>query len=351
MAKRASTTKARTTLSDPAAHRLVALVGKEDFIRSALTGQIRNALAKAHGEIDTIQFSGESAQLAEVLDEARSFGLVVTHKLIVIDDAQRLVNADTRPAWERYADDPSPDATVVLRDESWSSTGKFEKAVREQHAWVACEPLTPSEAGAWLVRRTKQQHGLLLTAHTAAALIDRLGTSLGRLAMEIDKLALEAQAEGRDEITPEQLGVMTAETRSDDQFWSIQAPILEEGPQAALRHLRVLMRTKGASVIPVSMACVDLAHKLHTSADAIARGERPEHAAKQAGLWGKLWPVYEAARNLPLDEARSLLHQAVQTDRAIKSGADQEIAVEAMIVSLSTALHRATGPAHKTARV
>ena len=45
---------------------------------------LRGALEAEHGEVDTIQFDGQKASLADVLDELRSLALLQRHKLVVV---------------------------------------------------------------------------------------------------------------------------------------------------------------------------------------------------------------------------------------------------------------------------
>ena len=98
---------------------MVVLIGKELFLRSQYTSMLRSALEQAHGEIETFQFGGD-ADSAAVLDECRSFGLMAGHKLVIVDDADQFVRAETRPMIERYAQNPSEQATLVLRSAKWN---------------------------------------------------------------------------------------------------------------------------------------------------------------------------------------------------------------------------------------
>ena len=111
MAKRSAGTSRAPNSDD----RIVVLIGKELFLRAQYTSMLRASLEKVHGEIETFQFSGDSVDPAEVLDECRSFGLMASYKLVIVDDADQFVRADTRPMIERYAQNPSEQATLVLR--------------------------------------------------------------------------------------------------------------------------------------------------------------------------------------------------------------------------------------------
>src|SRR5438067_13461259 len=86
----------KAPLDAPASPRIVILHGKEPFIRAQKTTEIRAALVKEHGGVDSFAFDGASATAADVLDECRSFGLIAQHKLVILDNAEQLVKEDTR---------------------------------------------------------------------------------------------------------------------------------------------------------------------------------------------------------------------------------------------------------------
>src|SRR4051794_25098969 len=80
MAKKPATTKELS-----ADCRFVILHGKEAYIRLERTSQLRDALAKAFGGVDTVTFNGSTTSAADVLDECRSFGLIAQHKLVIVE--------------------------------------------------------------------------------------------------------------------------------------------------------------------------------------------------------------------------------------------------------------------------
>ena len=71
--------------------RMVLLHGKEQFLMQRYSEMIQEALVSDYGDIDVVTFDGEQADLALVLDEVRTFDLLMRHKLIVIDKADSFV--------------------------------------------------------------------------------------------------------------------------------------------------------------------------------------------------------------------------------------------------------------------
>jgi DNA polymerase-3 subunit delta len=331
MARKSSETRRMPTLDD----RVLVLHGKELFLRTEFTEMIRGMLRKAHGDCEFVKFQGENADPAEVLDECRSFGLMSAHKMVVVDDADLFVRADTRPMLERYCEAPSEQATLVLRAATWRP-GNLDKAINAHGAFIECNETTPDRARGWAVRRAEKTHGVRLDPAAAAMLVDRTGTDLGRLDGEMAKLAAAAGTGGV--ITTQLIGELVGLTREEDA-WAIQSLLLGGDPRAMLRELRVIMGNGSKDVgVPVSYACCDLARKLVGAAEGLEQRQPPMKINKDLAMWGGGDAIQAAARRIGPDRARELLDAAMAVDAGIKSGLDTEIAIETLTLRFVAAL-------------
>jgi DNA polymerase-3 subunit delta len=308
--------------------RVVLLQGKELFLRTEYTEHLRRLLKAAHGDCEFVKFDGATAAPAEVLDECRSFGLMATHKLVVVDDADLMLNQDTRPMFERYCDSPSDQATLVLRASTWRP-GNLDKAIDKVGLVIKCDEIDTASAGKWVVRRAEKTHGVRLDPPAAAMLIDRTGTDLGRLDGELAKLAASAGPGGT--ITTQLITELVGLTR-EQEAWAIQSLLLSGDAPRMLKELRVIMGNGSKDVgVPVSFACCDLARKLMGAAEGMAQGAPPGKITKDLGLWGGSdRPIMDAARRLGPARARELFDAAIAVDAGIKSGLDTEIAIEVL---------------------
>ncbi|MBK7403370.1 MAG: DNA polymerase III subunit delta [Phycisphaerales bacterium] len=316
MAKRAAPGANPLTLSPDPAWRVVVLHGKDAFLRLDVTARIRQALAAEHGEVDVIAFDGQSAQVADVLDECRSFGLMQQHKLIVVDNADQLVKEDARPLMERYADKPCDDATLLLRAERWNP-GNLDKRIAEVGTICKCDGIGSHEAVRWITDQCKPRHGAAIDKPAAELLVARLGPDLGRIDSELGKLAVGAG----DRITSELVVELVGVTRQEDP-WTIQAVLLSGDPTAIVRQLRLVLENAPRDAhIPVIFAYSDLAKKLHGMAVATEQRMNPQAAAGKLRLWG---PAKDAilplARRLRTRATRTLLRECVEADQGLKSG-------------------------------
>ena len=317
MAKRAAGTSRAANRAPQADDRIVVLIGKELFLRTQYTNMLRSALEKEHGEIETFQFSGDSAEPAMVLDECRSFGLMASHKLVIVDEADQFVRADTRPMIERYAQNPSEQATLVLRGGKWNK-GKLDDEVSKVGLILKCDAVDEGMAMRWTQGRASKAYESTIDAKCAGMLVERLGTDLGRIDTELSKLATAA-GKG-NAITPELIVELVGMTREDD-VWAIQSYLLCGDASKTLGELRVIMNNASRGThVPVSFACTDLARKLVGIAEGMNQGINANTLAKDMKLWGPSRdPIMQTARKIGAKRARVLLDECVQADMALKS--------------------------------
>ncbi len=313
MAKKAAAISRAPNAGD----RVVVLVGKELFLRSQYTSMLREALEKEHGEIETFKFSGESAEPAMVLDECRSFGLMASHKLVIVDEADQFVKADTRPMLERYAQGPSEQATLVLRGAKWNK-GKLDDVIGQAGLILRCDEVEPDVAIRWTQKRAGKEYESTIDPRAASVLVERLGADLGKIDSELAKLATAA-GKG-NAITIELIAELVGMTREDD-VWAIQSYLLCGDASKTLGELHVILNNSGRGAhVPVSFACSDLARKLMGIAQGMEQGINPHTLAKEMKLWGPSRdPILHAARQIGAMRARKLFDECVQADMALKS--------------------------------
>ena len=318
--------------------RVVALHGKDAYQQVELARELLVSNATASAEIYTVRFEGGATTVGEVLDECRTFGLMAVHKLVVVVDADLLINEHTRPSLERYAQAPCEQATLVLRASRWYA-GKLDKFVAASPGAVRkCEPLKEPEAARWARDIGERKHGVSVDQRAAAALVELLGSDLGRIDTEIAKLAVLAGDSGA--ISSGLVAEHVGRTR-EENMWGIQRPIFAS-PEAAVAHLRAsTMNGAKDEAVPISWACMDLATKLHNGAHMRARGLSEKAISDALGLWGESrGPILAAIAGLSPQTTARVLDVAVDTDRAIKSVSSGRVAsqraLEGLVIRLAT---------------
>ena len=336
MAKRESSSDAAKKLD--ATHRIVLLIGPEIFLAGEFTAQLKEILLAAHGEIDTLHFDGATSQVADVLDECRSFGLMQQHKLVVVDNADQFVKADNRPLIERYTQSPSETATLVLRGTKWNK-GKLDDMIEKVGAIKACEELPPHLAIKWAVGRVQKRHGATIADEVAAELIDRTGCSFGRIDGELAKLAAAA---GDTKVITLELVDELVGRRREEEVWGIQHVLLSGDAAASLTHLREMLDVSRHPPQLIGWALTDLCRKLHGASQGNALKMNPFAIAKALKLWGSSKDaILSAGARLSPDAARALYSAAIEADARGKSGlGEPEHQLERLTLQFASAMRR-----------
>lgn len=316
---------------DPA-WRVVVYHGESGFLQTERTIALREAVEKHHGAVDVFTFDGLSAPVADVLDECRSFGLMAPHKLVVVDNAADVVKEDNRPLFERYFETPSDGATLVLRGGTWRG-GKLDAIIQKHGIVIECKHPDAPTAAAWAIKRAEKRHNAALTPDAARRLVTLLDGDLGRMDVELGKLAAAGSGpDGRATITPELVSQFVGDEREED-FWAIQSEFLTPDPEAVLSNLRYLLDVAREPTQRVQWALNDLARKVHAATRINAQGGNARNAGRALGIWGGGGErIFELASRATPSAAASLFMSCVNADKASKSGSDAELLLQTLAV-------------------
>lgn len=164
---------------------VVALVGDDSFLQLEAIRRIAHAI----GDAQRTDFDGESAQLADVMDEVRSFSMFASAKLVVVRSADDFISR-FRAEMEDYVQAPADSATLVLRCKSLPGNQKISKLIAKHGEVEKCESPKDKELPAWIVSRAKNIHKIQIDPGAAQLMADLVGADLGRLDNELAKLAL-----------------------------------------------------------------------------------------------------------------------------------------------------------------
>ena len=310
--------KTRQQFGFDASMRIVVLHGKELLLIHEGSQRLATALRDVHGEIEQFSFDGDSASLADVLDELRSYGLIQRHKLVIVDNADKfLAREGHRRAMEGYAKSPVDEATLLLRAETWRK-GNLDKLVTKVGTLAKCDLLSDTQATSWCLDECQNRHGCSLERSAAMLLIERLGCGLVRLDNELAKLAAFVGSDNA--ITRDDVTTLVGRSR-EEQAWVLQSAIMTGRPPEALGKLRDLFEVSQLPEPLVMWAISDLLRRLHGAAQLLRQGQTPRTISQQLRLWGPTGNrIIDTARRAGPRRFAQLLQLAVDSDRRSKRG-------------------------------
>src|ERR1043165_9584976 len=154
-----------------------ALVGPDPFLQLLKLAEILRDHPKDAQRIDA---DGERAELADVLDELRSFAMFGGSKVVVVRNADEFISR-FRESLEDYVAKPSDSSTLVLRCTPLPKNQRIYKLIDRVGRVEACEPPKAAQLPQWIVNRGKLTHKLAVDPAAANLLADLIGNDLGRL--------------------------------------------------------------------------------------------------------------------------------------------------------------------------
>jgi DNA polymerase-3 subunit delta len=211
-----------------------ALVGSDSFRQLQA---LHDILAAMPADVQRVDVEGDRAELAEVLDELRSFAMFGGAKLVVVREADAFISR-FREQLEDYVANPSSSGTLVLRLNSLPANQRIYKAIAKTGKIEDCNP--PKDAVRWAADHGQSAHGIKLSPDAARLLVELVGNDLGRLDGELAKLALQADDRGgkvdADAVTN------SAAFQREQEMWDMTNELAAGNAAAALKRWRQLIQ-------------------------------------------------------------------------------------------------------------
>jgi len=208
-----------------------ALVGEDSFLQVQELGKILTDLPADPQRSD---YDGETAELAEVLDDLRSFAMFGGGKLVLVRNADDFLSK-YREQLEEYVAHPSNSGTLVLRLSSLPKNQRIYKLINKCGEVIEC--CAPRDMAKWILDHGKKIHGVTITPDAARLLVERIGPELGKLDTELAKLAVAADG-GR--VTAEMIDE-TVVSQREREMKELTAALAVGNKTEALRRWRELL--------------------------------------------------------------------------------------------------------------
>ena len=289
-----------------------ALVGADSFLQ--LQKQ-REILAELPPDAQRADLDGERAELAEVLDELRSFAMFGGGKVVVVRNADAFLTR-FRSQLEDYVAAPSDSATLILRFDSLPANQRIYKAIAKTGQIENCTP--PKDLARWVVQHAKSAQGVTIAPDAAALLVELVGDDTGRLDTELAKLALSADS-GKIEARHVSGGVAFQRER---QMWDMTNELACGRTAEALRKWRQLVQLDNSAEF---RAVTWLGMWLENVRKAIAlkrKGMQAPAIAQQLRIWPRdiQGPFFQTADALGEGGAARATDLLADVDLRSKSG-------------------------------
>lgn len=288
-----------------------ALVGTDLFLQ---LDTLAGLLKQAPPDVQRTDFDGDSAQLADVLDELKSFAMFSSSKFVIVRTAEEFITR-FREQLENYISHPAGNSTLVLRCSSLPKNQRVYKQIEKVGQVHDCT--APKDVSAWVVKRGKEHHTLDIGREAASILADHVGDDLGRLDNELAKLAL--QTDGK--VDPKSIAKSVAFQR-EQEMWDMTDEVAAGHITAAVRRWRQLVQLDPSTEYRAVTWLTMWLEKVRKALVLKRQGLNEFAIAKELRIWPaeKAKPLLQNATALGDDGAGRLIELLAEVDKRSKSG-------------------------------
>jgi DNA polymerase III subunit delta len=300
---------ARSQIATGETDPLYLVLGEDTAEKAELASAFAEAVDPDFRAFNVQRFYGAEASLDDVLDAARTLPLMSPRRILIVTDADRLLepkreneaSARALKELEAYVPKPLRHASIVFIADRLDKRRKLTGLLLKHATIVDCAGIDAVGPDRW-VRNTVTRQGMQIEPPAVRTLLARAGNDFSRLRKDVERVMLFAAASGR--ITEaDVLEVVGPATSQDD--WAVTRAIEQGAVSAALRELAL----------------------------ALDGGAVPYAVLGQLG-----WYV---RTKLPAARVRQAVDALFRTDLELKTSAgDPRVLLERLVVELCTAGRR-----------
>ena len=281
-------------------------------------------------DFDLDQLDGDDVDAEDLASRIDMPPLVSPYRVVVVRGAQRLTPTARSVIEAAVETEVATRVLIIAAEIPRGSKAKFYKRLAAGCAVVSLRAPAESELPGWLAERAREAHGLKVEMRAAELLVAAIGSDLGALAQELEKLTsfvAPKKSIGEAEVRAA-VGVLPRVDR-----WGWIDGVMDRRFGEALRQLPLLLDS-GESAVGLIGSLSEAMLRV-----GIARSGKDALAAvlKRDGSYGHLrWKIRIYARQAsgwsPAAIDRGLA-ELLRADRLIKSGglADREALREALL--------------------
>lgn len=179
------------------------LHGSETWFLDVLTKSIEShALQPAEEAFNKEVFFGADATANSILTACRSFPMMATRRLVLLKEAHRLSKGDWDKISAYFAQPVASTVFVVInKSDKGGANKKAQEAIKKAGGVIfQSKKLYERDVKAW-IGSYLQEKGVQVEPQVPDILVTNLGTQVGHIANELDKMLIPMQAQGTQLLT------------------------------------------------------------------------------------------------------------------------------------------------------
>ncbi len=295
--------------------RLLLLHGEETFLlEQALHEVVAAVVAPADRDFNYTVHYGKETRAAVLLDQARTYPVFASHRLILVKDLEDLPAAEME-ALLPYLKDPAAETVLVFTGGKVDGRRKFIQELKKSGESIEFRRLYEDRIPDF-IKEQAREGGKALTEEAVALFCRRVGNNLLEIQGELAKLFLFLGE--RNLADAADVAAVIADTRADSVFDLTNALGRRQHAEAT----RLLSRILDEGVAPLLVLSMIVRHfrQLWQIRVMLDQGEPPRDIPKRIGINPYFFEgLLAQARSYPGERFRGLFERFLAVDLALKS--------------------------------
>ena len=166
------------------------LMGEEPYFIDQIADYIEaNVLQEEEKGFNQMVLYGRDVSIDEIVGNAKRFPMMAEKQVVIVKEAQDL--SRTIEQLTAYVENPQPSTVLVIcyKYKKLDKRKKLHKAVAKSGVIFESKPLYENQVAAW-IKKDLQSKGYQIAPKAAQMLVEFLGTDLGKIDNELQKLQL-----------------------------------------------------------------------------------------------------------------------------------------------------------------
>lgn len=165
-------------------------MGEEAYFIDKLCDFIENnILSEEEKSFNLSILYGKDVSIEDIVSEAKRYPMMAERQVILVKEAQNL--SRTIDKLQSYLENPQPTTVLVLcyKYQTLDKRKKVTKLIEQKGVVFESKKLYENKVAEW-IKRVLSGKGYTIDAKATAMLVEFLGTDLGRISKELDKLQI-----------------------------------------------------------------------------------------------------------------------------------------------------------------
>jgi DNA polymerase-3 subunit delta len=312
---------------------LYLLFGAEDYLRDAAARRIADEALRGAGlrEFNEASFSLGGADVQQAIAAAEQLPMMSERRVVRITDFGKLREAD-EGALLRYLARPAESSVVIFVADDLDKRRKLSKTLLDACVSVEFATLNDNELAAWARDHLKKLKAEA-DERTLRQIVALVGTSVRRLANELDKLATAALPGGH--VTMDLVDALVGRSREMSNF-ELTDHLIAKDRKAALRTLRRLLDDAAEPVMLLGLIASNY-HRLALAKELMTAGRPKEEVFRLVPMpFHKREDFLATARRTDSADLARRISRIAAADLAIKTSlGTPRLQLELLICELS----------------